>query len=122
MAKQSRGRIIVELNARQIGYEDKMTDKKLIGLLEKARAEEKAKADAKVAQAKADAKVVKAKAEVAKAQAESKDETKVMEAKVEEPLNIDYTKVKVGVSTIHDHEMRLCVIERKLGLQIGRGE
>ena len=89
MAKQSREKIIAELDARKLGYDEKMTDEQLGELLEKEKQAEK---DAEKASA------VKGK-------------------KKNEPLNIEYTGVRCGLSTIHDLHKRLFIVEKKLKLR-----
>ena len=88
VVKQSKEKLIVELDARQIGYKDDMTEQQLSELLKEAKAKEKAKEKAEA-------------------------------IKAEEPLNIDYSGVMCGLKTIQDFHRRLCIIERKLRIKTG---
>ena len=104
MAKQSRESMISELNARKIGYKDEMSNRELLGLLDKVNAKEEAE--------EKDAKLTAEKKSAAEAGAEAASEEKADK----EPLNIDYSGIKCGVSTIQDLHRRISIIEHKLGL------
>lgn len=78
-----RDKLIAELEARQIGYKDEMSDEELKVLLEKAKAKEK----------------------------------KAGKPHPDGPVSTDMAGVFCGIRTIHDHERRLRIIERKLGLK-----
>lgn len=98
--------MISELDARKIGYKDDLSNKELLGLLEPARAKEKADD----AEAKAD------RENFLKTGAEARAKA-ACEEKAEEPLNIDYSGIRCGLSTIQDLHRRVCIIEHKLGIK-----
>ena len=81
--------MISELNARKIGYEDSMSNRKLSELLGQVNAKE---------------------------EAEEKDAKKTAERKPEEPLDMDLAGVACGLKTTQNHERRIRIIEHKLGL------
>ena len=89
---RSKEKIMGDLDALQIGYDEEMGYQELCDLLEKA---------------KADAEVAKADREKLLAQAKEK---------AKEPLNKDMAGVTCGLRTTQNHEMRLRVIEHEMGL------
>jgi len=91
---RSRENLIAGLDARKIGYDEKMSYQEVLALLTKAEDEDKAKAEAEAA-------------------AGAKPE---QEKKHEEPLDIDYTGIMAGMSTVHDFHRRITILERKLGI------
>jgi len=99
---RSRENLIAGLDARKIGYDEKMSYQEVLALLTKAEDEDKAKAEAEI-KGKADA----------EAAAGAKPE---QEKKHEEPLDIDYTGIMAGMSTVHDFHRRITILERKLGI------
>ena len=106
--------MISELDARKIGYEDSMSNRELSELLGQVNAKEEA--EEKDAKKTAERKPEDPAATLTGKPTPPEKGAEPVKEKPEEPLNIDYTGIRCGVSTIQDIHRRVCIIEHKLGL------
>jgi len=87
---RSRESVIAELDSRQVGYDDKMSYQELFALIEKDKAEKRAKE----------------KPEAPKVE-------KVAEKELEKPIEVDYSGIMCGLSTIEGLHRRITILEHK---------